>query len=342
MRTARGRRAEAAFDEVGELSTVTLVGDVELTDLGGEGAVRAWGERGTFDGDGDRLELTGIPARMTTPRVEMEAPVLVQRSGEGILHGSGGVRARLEETGRSALDGTPLAEGEGPVWVEAEEGFFREAPRGFLFRGAVRAWRGPDLLTADELRGDDPGGLLTATGDVRTLWAPEEGSAGVGSEGEVEITADELLFRREEDLLIYSGDVVSQQGDRVVSCRELRLLLAPEARAGGGEIETLVCTGDAVLVERSAGSGGRTLRGHRAVYTPGDRIVEVEAAPGGLVTMEDPEGSVVEGPRMIYQIDAQRVQVLPPADAPPGPTADGPTDAPGEGAGDREGSGGAP
>jgi lipopolysaccharide export system protein LptA len=92
--------------------------------------------------------------------------------------------------------------------------------------------------------------------------------------------------------------------------------LAPE-----GGIERLVCTGD-VRVEDP--EQGKSLQGARAVYDPGARTVEVLAAEGGKVTMKDRDGNVVEGPRMIYDIDSDRVRVVgrggeaPAATPPPG------------------------
>jgi len=331
-RTAKGRRAEATFDETGQLAAVTLIDRVTVVDSG----TRARGDTGVFQAADDSATLTGSPATLVSERGEMEAPTLVYSRGDGILHGTGGVRARLADAEQTSLAGSPLAQGDEPVWVEAEEGFFREAPRSFLFKGAVRAWRGENLLTAEQLRGDDAEQRLHAAGDVRSLWIPEQApeealdeaaTAPAGAEepaapapaagddairqgGPIEVTADEMVYLQGSRLLDYSGHVVAEQEKRVLACQEMELLMAPEG-SEGGMLEQMVCTGNVRITDPGSDEGrGRTLQGHRAVYDPAQRIVDVTAGPKGQVTMKDGEGNVLEGPRMVFEIDADRVRVL--------------------------------
>lgn len=315
LRTARGRRARARFDPEGELEAFELEGAVSLT--GGD--VEATGERGVFRLEADEGELFGSPAVVVSDRGTMEAPRVLYTRADGLVQGQGGVRARLDPAddgaGASVLDGSPFARGEGPVWVEAERGVFRDEPRAFLFTGRVRAWRGDDLLLANRLLGEEPEGRLLATGEVRTVWRPEEapetdgeeappredGADAVG-EGPLEATADEMEYRRDERLLVYSGDVVAEQADRELRCQEMEVHQAP-----GGGVSRIVCTGEARLEDPST---GRTLDGHRLVYDPEARLFEALAAEGGVVTLEDATGNVIEGPRMIYDVDADEVRVL--------------------------------
>lgn len=326
-RQATARRAEARFDASGELATVVLEQQVVLTD----GAVEATGERGVFRVGEDAGELTGRPAVATSDRGRMEAPRILYTRDAGLVHGTGGVRARLDQASSSALAGSPLGRGDGPVWVEAEEGEFRNQPREFHFQQSVRAWRGEDLLVADELRGDEAGDRLTATGHVRTLWTPAEGDGTAGEAGgdaaqaPLAVEAHELVYSRSGRTLVYTGDVVAVQEKRTVTCSKMVVELAPE-----GGVERLVCTGE-VRVEDP--EQGRSLEGARAVYDPAARTVDVSAAEGGKVTMKDRDGNVVEGPRMIYDIDSDRVRVVGRAgQASPEPPSPEPPHAPGPGA----------
>lgn len=316
-RQATAQQAEARFDEEGRLAAVVLDHDVVLT----AEAVEATGDRGVFRvGEGEEIELLGRPAVATSARGRMEAPRILYTRDTGLVHGTGGVRARLEEAGSSALAGSPLARGDGPIWVEADDGYLREQPRSFLFRGEVRAWRGEDLLVSDELHGDDAEDRLTATGNVRTSWTPETEEAG---QTPLQVAARELVYRGSERILVYTGDVVAEQEERIVACDELVVELA---EAGG--MKRLVCTG-AVRVEDPG--QGRSLHGGRAVYDPAGRTVDVTAAEGGKVTMKDRDGNVVEGPRMTYDIDSGHVRVIGPDGEPPPAGTEGP--APGTAAG---------
>jgi lipopolysaccharide transport protein LptA len=198
------------------------------------------------------------------------------------------------------------------VWVEAEEGFFREQPRGFLFKGRVRAWRGDDLLVADELRGAEPEDQLVATGDVRTLWVPEAEAVedrkppgdGAGSAGQapLEVRSKELVYRKSRGLLVYTGGVVARQEERTLACRDMEVDLAE-----GGGVAELRCSGDARVEDPIE---GRTLLGDLLRYRPDTRVVEVTAAGGAKVRMRDRDGNVLEGARMTYDVDSGRVQVF--------------------------------
>ena len=348
---ATGDRATAAFDEEGTLVSVTLAGNVALTqgtleaiaqrgvfhvreDRGElEGGVvvtdqdlEATGERGVFDVAQDSGTLFGRPAVVTTGRGRMEAPEVRYSGAAGLVHGTGGVRARLDDAGESALAGSPLARGsagEGdPIRVEAEEGFFRDHPRGFLFSGRVRAWRGDDLVVADQLRGDEPEGRVVATGNVRTLFHPQEAdeedpepatedAAGGGprlGDAPLEVDADEMVYRRPERLLVYTGDVSALQEGRTVTCREMEVELAED-----GGVGHVTCTGDVRVVEPPE---GRTLEGHRAVYDPETRTIVVTAAPGARVTLRDAGGNELTGPQMTYDLETGEERVTRPGGGP--------------------------
>ncbi len=310
-RRATGRVAEASFGPDGEVSTIEMRDGVTLED----GQVDAEGEVARFDPAEERAELEGRPAVARSEQGTMEAPRILYTRGTGIVHGVGGVRVRIDDAAGSPLGGSPLASGarnEGPVRIEAEQGYLRDEPRTFLFVGDVRAWRGDDLLVADEMRGDEAEDRLTATGGVRTLWNPEEDDgtpAGSAQDGPIEVTSDELVYRQGERLLVYTGDVKAVQAGREIASQEMVLTLAEE-----GGIERLVATGDVTIDAPPPADApdetGKSLRGARAVYDPEARTIDVSAAAGGKVSLRDSDGSVVQGPRMVYDIEADRVRVV--------------------------------
>lgn len=309
-RRATARIAEASFGPDGEVAKIVMRDGVTLDD----GEIEAEGEVATFVVPEERAELEGRPAVARGPQGVMEAPRILYTRDSGLLHGVGGVRARIDDVDSSALGGSPLASGprsEGPVRVEAEHGYLRDEPRTFLFVGDVRAWRGDDLLVAEELRGDEAEDRLTATGGVRTLWNPEAGEgASVGADdAPIEVTSDGLVFRQAERVLVYTGGVIAVQAGRTIASEEMVLTLAE-----GGGLERLVATGDVKIdappPADAPGESGKSLRGARAVYEPAERTIDVSAAAGGKVTLRDSDGNVVEGPRMVYDIEADRVRVV--------------------------------
>jgi LPS export ABC transporter protein LptC/lipopolysaccharide transport protein LptA len=313
-RTAKGRRAEARFRADGQLSVLSLSEQVRFDDP----EVKAQGDRAVLDLDQGRGEFFGAPVRAASARGRMTGPHLVYTREHGLLQADGGVRAVLEQDESAELAGSPLGEGEGPVWVESREAFWRDQPQGFLFRGDVRAWRGKNLLRAAEVRGDQEGEKrLTASGGVKTLWvpAPEQaakarprpaaqpggkpaGSGEGSAEGPIEVTAEGLLYREQARLLTYTGGVRVDQQARTLACRTLEVELD-----GEGEAERMTCTGDARVDDPQA---GRTIEGEKAVYHLAERRIEMFGEP---VAVRDRDGNRVQGRRLDYFVDDGRVEV---------------------------------
>lgn len=295
---AHGKRAVARFGAEGQLLGVTLEGEVVVA---GE-EFSAHGDKAVFEAAGGSAEFTGDPARATTPRGEVEAPLILYTPGQGTVRGLGGVRARLAEGGAGAFADSPLARsGTGPIWVEAGEGEFRQATRSFLFKIRVRAWRGDNVIVADELAGEEGQGRLVATGRVRTRFSPQPGTAGAQSP--IEARAESMTYDRNQKTLRYEKDVLAVQENRSLSCDTMDVQLAV-----GGGVETLLCLGNAHIDDPAQ---GRKLSGHQALYRPEARTIEVTGgASAPKVVLIDQKGNKIESPRMLYEIDQNRVRML--------------------------------
>jgi LPS export ABC transporter protein LptC/lipopolysaccharide transport protein LptA len=310
-RQANGQRATASFRPDGQLATLDLNVNVTYRD----GPVTATGNRAGLDLEEGRGEFIGGPVVIASDRGRMEAPRVIYKTDQQIATARGGVRTLLQKVEETALAGTPLAEGEGPVHVEAKEAFWRQQPSSFLFRGDVRAWRGENLLLAPELRGDKEADQLTATGGVKTLWfpTPEQadeaaaktggrkggtvGGAG-GKRSPIQVVASEMTYQQKAGALIYTGSVRVDQEGRTLSCQRLEVDLGEDHEA-----ETMTCTGDTKLNDPKV---GRRVEGQRAVYHVDRRQVDIFGDP---VVMVDREGNQVRGRRAVYYIDDGRVEV---------------------------------
>jgi lipopolysaccharide transport protein LptA len=176
-------------------------------------------------------------------------------------------------------------------------------------------------VLAQALRGDrtaEGTDVLTATGEVKTVWIPASGADGAGGSGgpeasaggapqePVEVTAQEMVYRAGERTLVYRGKAVAVQGRRELACQELLVALD-----GDGRAESMTCTGQVVLDDRAAGNRAT---GQRAVYDLGARTVTIEGAP---VRLRKADGAQVEGRRVVYDIEAGSATVRGEAPAPP-------------------------
>ncbi|HEY3570579.1 MAG TPA: LPS export ABC transporter periplasmic protein LptC [Thermoanaerobaculia bacterium] len=304
LRQATGQRGSATFKPDGQIATMDLVNNVVYHD----GQVTATGNRGALDMEQARGEFVGDPVVVTSDRGRIEAPRMVYNTDQQIVNARGGVKALLTRVEETELSGTPLASGQGPVHVESQEGFWRQQPSSFIFRGDVRAWRGDNLLLAPELRGDKAADQLTATGGVKTLFYPTQEQAGKagakpgaspgGKPTPIQASASDLQYTQKSGVLIYTGNVRVDQEGKTITCQKMEVDLGPDHQA-----KTMICTGDVKLNDPKA---GRKIEGQKAVYQTTQRQVEITGEP---VVMNDKEGNQVRGKRVLYYVDDGRAVV---------------------------------
>lgn len=305
VRRASGMRAQATFRPDGQLAAVNLINKVVFHDP----KTRATGNRASLDMDTGRGEFFGEPVEAVSERGRMTAPRVLYNVENQILNAVGGVRAVMEKTSDSDLAGSPLGQGEGPVFVESREALWRQNPSSFLFRGDVRAWRGENLMLTTELRGEQETDRLTATGGVKTIWIPTDKQTGkktsgaatpakAGKQSPVEVVSQEMTYQKGAGHLNYTGAVRVVQEGKTLTCDRLDVEMGEDNKA-----EVMTCTGDAKMNDPKM---GRVITGDKAVYDLDTRRMEVT---GEKVTMKDREGNQVQGKRVIYLVDEGKVEV---------------------------------
>ncbi len=318
QRQANGQTAHASFRPDGQLATVELNTNVVYRD----GDVTATGNRGNLDMDQGRGEFVGSPVVVSSDRGRLEAPRMVYNTDTQIVSARDGVKAKLQKVEETALAGSPLSQGEGPVNVISQEAFWRQQPSSFVFRGDVRAWRGDNVILAPEIRGDKAADQLAATGGVKTIWYPtdQQASQAAGKASQatpapapkaaatttasaaprqpVQVVANEMTYGQKSGVLIYTGNVRVDQQGKTLSCQKMQVDLDDKRQA-----KSMVCTGDTKINDPQV---GRTILGQRAVYHVADKQVEMFGDP---VTMKDKEGNQIRGKRAVYAMDTGKVEV---------------------------------
>ncbi|MEM9292370.1 MAG: LptA/OstA family protein [Acidobacteriota bacterium] len=298
LREARAERANGRFGPAGALAGVLLAGNFTYRD----GAITFNGRRADLDFVGGISELSGGPVEVRDPSGDLDAPrVRYNRDGERV-QAFGGVRTRLRDTtAGNALPGPMMRRGEGPVWVESDSAIWHRDRELYVFRDGVRAWRGKDLLLADEVRVQRPEDLLSAKGNVKTVWFPPPssdpseggGARRAGDSGVIEVDAGNFTYLGAERKLRYEENVVILRDDLRLACQGADVLLA---EVGG--LNRLTCGGSASLQDLRQ---GRTVRGRRLVYDPDAGTIDVVGNP---VRVKDRQGSELTGQRVIYQLES--------------------------------------
>jgi lipopolysaccharide transport protein LptA len=314
-RRLASRTARANFDVDGTLARLEVAGEVTAAEAG----------RGDIAADRvvvtpERTEAFGEPVRLLSPRGELRAPRLVYTRKEALAHATGGVEATLPPGKDNPLHETPLAETGEPVQVQAEEAFWRDQPRSFLFQGKVRAWSGDRVLRAEQLRGDVEEQRLSAAGGVQTVWflpppartdleeAPAQPPAGPR---QVRVDAATLIYSDREHRLVYEGGVRVVDSQRSLHSKTLTVELSEK-----GEARRMAAVGD---VKLEAPAEGRTITAERADYdVEARRIVFV----GSPVTLVDKKGGTLSGRQAVYSMETSKVRVTAELEDPESPKGD--------------------
>jgi len=292
IRRVSGRRATAFFTPTGDLEQAVFNENVTFLDA----TVEANADRATFHFAQLTGEFVGTPVHLKSDRGTLSGPVVRYDRRQGLLHATGGTRSQLtDEAGGQLLEGSPLGRGEGPIWIEADEAYLRQQPRGFLFRGAVKAWRGSYLVLADSLLGKEEEQSLVAEGHVRTVGQTvAKGEAKQPETTPIEVTAERMQYLHAEGTLAYSGSVRSLQGRRVISCQELNLKMNPD-----GGAERMLCEEEVEILDPA--SGTTITGGDSALFQIGAGEIDVRGNP---VRLKDAQGRIVTGKRMIYDLES--------------------------------------
>ena len=245
-------------------------------------------------------QFLGNPARLTGEEGDVTARQLVYNRDRDHLVAAGEARVALPP--KAGLPGPLMQSGDGPIRVESDEVRWNRDVDRTTFTGNVRAWRGRDLLLAEEMVVDRPTERLQASGKVRTIWhpaPPEEGkSKSAFQSGTLEVSADEFSYLGDEARLRYRGKVEVLDGPRTLRCGRTEIFLDEDDR-----MRRLECLESAYLSDRSQ---GRVIEGDRAVHDPVEGKIRVWGSP---VKLKDERGSQLQGELVIYDLETENVEL---------------------------------
>ncbi|MCH9648098.1 MAG: LPS export ABC transporter periplasmic protein LptC [Deltaproteobacteria bacterium] len=297
VREARSERCEAGFAEDGSLHLVKLAGTVDYREQDVE--IKSATARANLVEN--RVQFVGFPVRLDSPRGEVTAPRIVFNGARDSVHASEGVRTALVPGKGGSVPGPLLQSGSGPVWVESEEASWMRNLQQSVFSGQVRAWRGSDLLLADELKAFHAQDRLEAVGNVKTVWNSPADSDDSGNlvSGVLEVKAGTFSYLGNQNQLRYGDGVEVLDGPRTMTCGSTRIELDSNRK-----MKRLFCQAKAHVEDRSQ---GKSIRGQRAVYDPGMKMIEIWGNP---VTLKDRRGSQLQGGHVVYKLDEGSVEFL--------------------------------
>ncbi len=296
LREARGERAEATLSAEGSLDLMILIGTVHYQEPGFEVTSR----RARINFSEGLAQFLGGPAHLVGEEGDVTAQRLVYNRRLNTLVASGEARVALPMD--QGIPGPILSSGDDPVRVEAKQARWNRETDHVVFTGDVRAWRGRDLLLAQEMVVHRRTQRLHAKGKVRSIWHPAPGEAperspGVAQSGALEVSSEEFSYLGDESRLVYRGKVEVLDGSRSMRCDKTEISLDENER-----IRRLECLGSVVLEDRTQ---GRVIEGKRALHEPSRGIIRVWGDP---VKLRDRRGSQLQGELVIYNLEDQTLE----------------------------------
>lgn len=296
IRSSRAESMTAHFGGDGNLAAAELYGAVSFRN----GTQEVTGDQAIVRAGSDTVVVTGRPARALQEGRELRGPELRYELVTGIVRGDQGVQAIFPPQEDVELPAANRPAARPPLQVDAESLTVDTERRSFVFTGRVRAWQGGSYLLADRLTGSEAGQLLTADGQVKTVWEQPPESREDEAAPATEITGSRLLYARAVRHLTYFGPATVSQGPRRMRCGRIEGQLDDEEQA-----RRMLCIGDVRIDDGE--TGRRVTGGEQAIYetTTGEIMVT-----GDPVTLLERDGSQVQGERLVYHLDDGTAEML--------------------------------
>lgn len=296
-RTVRAAKMITWFDPVnGKPASAQLEGNLQYSDARN----KATAQKATFDFVADRVLLLSVPGALpavTTDAQSLTAQQIEANPKSGIVRANGSVKARfVSGRGSSTFGGSGIfPESESPVFVNSDSLVLQQKEQLALFSGQVRAWQDDNILLANEMRVEQAGGSLTASGNVRAVLY----NAGQReSRSPVKASASTLTARRGEKTARLQDEVRIDDQGRTLSASSAEFLFGAD-----DQLERVEATGSVEVSEKAAGRKGT---GERLLYRVPQKMIHLEGSPA---TVSDPQGTV-KGSEIVFDLARDRVEVL--------------------------------
>lgn len=287
---------EMSFNRGGKLKSFRASNGAEMTDER-EGEARSiWGDTLSMEGRKNALNVTGNPdlrARIKAGDYQIEADTIVLLLNNRNLEAEGRVVAVMEAQEADAPT-VGFFSGDGGIFINADSMRYLGENRRFLFKGGIKLWQGQEMLMTEELNLFRETGRLTCRKGVSTHLTvqprPQE------EERRLEITAKSLVYKPEEFLLNYEGDVKLLVGDVSLTADDLFIKVSEQEH----DMETVIARG-----------GVRILRGSYEALSEEalfDLTKETIELMGGPVLIDKQRGRI-QGDKLTFHLSDDRIVV---------------------------------
>ncbi|MGD1009983.1 MAG: LptA/OstA family protein [Candidatus Aminicenantales bacterium] len=296
-----GGRIEAAalrlsLGRGGELESWTASGDVRMSMEGKTGDERdLQGESVTYSGKPGLLTVQageGGTARLESAESRTEAPAISLETGTGNAVASGGVRCLMKPRPDAAPVGFFSKDASLFVTCRSLKSFGDE--HRLRFEGQVRLWQDNRAIQANELDVLESSGEVRARGGV-TAGFPFRGRSP-SEDSRIEIGGGEMAYSPADRIATFRGGslVRTQDFQLVAGTVAVRLM------EGKKEVQSLIA-GGSVVVSHGLYEG----RGGEAVYDPGAETVVLTGNP---VLVEKGKGSS-RGDKLTFRLGDDKILI---------------------------------
>jgi lipopolysaccharide export system protein LptA len=299
---ARADRAETAFDPSGEVQSMELSGQVEMSGKDRSGRADRLVQlprRGVWlltGGAASSASVESGGSRVSGARIELtEKPRGIRAEGN--------VRAAfLPDAGKPKAP-TLVGDPKKPTYGKADRMVFDEEGHTAVLSGRATLWQEGSSLFADDVTLNEAERTLVAVGNVRAVLERPPPDRPKGEPARSTVTARRMFYREKEGTAIFEdGVVVSRGGWRAQAERAT----AHFTKGEGQKIERVELTGSVALHDATA---GRDATAEKATDFPGEGRTVLEGNPARV---SDREGNRVAGATLTIRDRGRSVEVTAP------------------------------
>lgn len=306
--------------QAAQIDTAVQEGNVSLTQTPAKNAkaqsLHSTAQRAEYHAANQVLQLTGNP-RINNSQIDLTAQTVDYHRDTGDATAKGDVKATyLRNEDQQNAPAASMFGGQGPVHIIASEANLQHQSGDSVFRGQVRMWQGPNVVSAPVIELSRTQQTLKAHGDGDSKGHAVDTtiSSAMGSKrqpGVVRVKSNTLVYSDKDRLGDFDGDVVAIAPDGTIRSDQTQFFLrpatqqkAPKQSSDSSQIEKIIAEGNVILSQP-----GRKGEGEKLVYTSANGRYVLTGTAARPPRISDAARGTTTGAALIFNDQDDSVEV---------------------------------
>lgn len=278
--------------------------------------LHATAQRAEYRAANQVLHLTGNP-RINNGQIDLTAQTVDYHRDTGDATAMGDVKATyLRNANQQNVPAASMFGGQGPVHIIASEADLQHKSGDSIFRGQVRMWQGPSVISAPVVELSRSQQTLKAHGDEagKDHEVDTTISSAMGSKRQpsvIRVKSNTLVYSDKDRRGNFDGDVVAVAPDGTIRSDQAQFFLRPTTQqktqnqsGTSSQIEKIIAEGSVVLTQP-----GRNGEGEKLVYTSANGRYVLTGTAANPPRITDAVRGTTTGAALIFNDQDDSVEV---------------------------------